>query len=330
MGGSSSAECEQGDSLHFYGYLNTTGGGFAYTTLSYPSALNLSACAGIRIDLAPMALDVNSSTQCFATRAPLGLELEIEAPVYGCCGLTTYFALPASYPAEATPVPQYVPATSWQYKTVWYDDVCCNDGNDATLGSVEYLSIGLYWQEGPYDVKIDALTAVDTALNISDVLSYAPATAADVELVTAVMSAAVSRANSLKLEYEDEWSALAVAETAAAQCANTAVLSSTTRQSLRAAAETSMRFRLAGKPTVADAPTSVDEAINVVTSALEEAAVNYTTLEWPVWSEDELTACGFEPPGQSYSIWLSRLLRLVVIKRFVTWLGERLPSLVSC
>jgi len=324
MGGSSSAECEQGDSLRFSGYLNITDGGFAYTTLRYPSTLDISATAGIRIDLEPMSLDVSSNDECFATKAPLGLELEIEAPVYGCCGLSTYFALPASYPAEATPAPQFVPTTSWQYKTVWYDNVCCNDGNDASLDSVNLMSVGLYWQEGPYEVKIDALTAVDTAVSVSDLLGAAPSTAAGGELATAVMSAAVSRADSL-LAYGDAWSALAVVETAAAQCANTLVLDSVTRQMLGAAAETSMAFRLGEAD--ADAPASVSEAIEAVSAALTEAAAGSPALEWPVWSEAELTACGFEPPPQDYYSWSYPLLRLAVLKRFATKLGEQLLSL---
>ena len=142
------ATTQTADALTFEGYLSTQGGGFAYATVGLGD-VDLSGTVGIRIGLSSLALSSSS--------APLAFEVALTGGS-GCCGLSANFAVPATE-SEGEAAVAYISNNDWiRKRAVWYSSYC---GCVTDLSSVTKMSIGLYYQEGAYSLRISSMEADD-------------------------------------------------------------------------------------------------------------------------------------------------------------------------
>ncbi|KAL9187562.1 hypothetical protein ACHAXT_001665 [Thalassiosira profunda] len=171
MGGQSSGNLrfeESNSVLSFDGNVNIDGGGFASVRKTGFGVLDLSSYAGVVVELV--------TTEAFngdagSTQPPLGLHLEL-GDTASRYGFASAFAVPlTSAVGEATSV--YLPLSSFD-RGSWIGRQCTNCRLDAS--SVNDIEISVLFQEGPFDVRVKSITAVDGPRNFpSPVLSIASA-----------------------------------------------------------------------------------------------------------------------------------------------------------
>ena len=241
MGGQSSGSVTSTSAggMNWSGFLSTDGGGFVYISCGGMSGLNLQDRAGLLFDLSSLAGD-----------APIALQVELEGR-QGCCGRAAAFAVPATATAgEAATA--FVPLGDFKQKGPWYAPNSCSCTVD--LSAVRDVSIGLYYQQGPYSLNLRGITATDAAVS-ADALIHPPLPAtpgAAVALAAALERADYLATGALLAQEQMGQLALAVLETAAAQGVGSETLGELSRQQLAAAASAAQaaRWTLPASPSV--------------------------------------------------------------------------------
>ena len=229
MGGQSSGSVTSASAggINWSGFLSTDGGGFVYISRSGMSGLNLQDRTGLLFDLGSLAGD-----------APLALQVELEGR-QGCCGRAAAIAVPATAMAgEAATA--FVPLGDMKPKGPWYAPNSCSC--TVALSAVRAVSIGLYYQQGPYSLDLRGITATDTDVS-ADALIHPPLPGAAVALAAALERADYLATGALLAEEQMDQLALAVLETAAAQGAGSETLNEVARQQLAAAAAAAQAAR---------------------------------------------------------------------------------------
>ncbi len=155
MGGKSSGDLtflESDTAMSFSGIISLDGGGFSSVIKSFSSAIDLSSYAGFVVELeTTSAYDPND------IHAPLGLHLQFHDSNARYIGYASAFAVPLSNSVgEAVSV--YLPQTSFD-RGSWIGRPC----NDCQINfsSIVEMDIYVLFQDGPFEVKVNKITAVD-------------------------------------------------------------------------------------------------------------------------------------------------------------------------
>eukprot|EP00984_Skeletonema_dohrnii_P031688 scaffold24521_cov121-Skeletonema_dohrnii-CCMP3373.AAC.2 len=155
MGGKSSGDLtflESNTVMSFSGVISLDGGGFSSVRKSFSSAIDLSPYAGFVVEL-----ETTSAHDPNNVDAPLGLHLQFHDSNTRYIGYASAFAVPLSSDiGEAVSV--YLPQTSFD-RGSWIGRPC----NDCQINfsSIVEMDIYVLFQEGPFEVKVKKVTAVD-------------------------------------------------------------------------------------------------------------------------------------------------------------------------
>ena len=155
MGGKSSGDLtflESNSVMSFSGVISLDGGGFSSVIKSFSSAIDLSPYAGFVVEL-----ETTSAHDPNNVDAPLGLHLQFHDSNTRYIGYASAFAVPLSSDiGEAVSV--YLPQTSFD-RGSWIGQPC----NDCQINfsSIVEMDIYVLFQEGPFEVKVKKVTAVD-------------------------------------------------------------------------------------------------------------------------------------------------------------------------
>ena len=189
MGGRSSgtatATAEDG-SIEFRGTINTNGGGFSYMTIYGSGTMDLSSADGLHV-----AFDTMESAQYGA--APIAFSISLSGS--GPCALEAAFAVPTT--AVAKPATAWVPLSDFVAKGGHRDygsgrtgvpAYCLRSGQTTELSNVARFAIGVYYQNGPFLLKLREMAALDAA---------PPARALGSTAAASLLEAAAQRARTL-------------------------------------------------------------------------------------------------------------------------------------
>lgn len=155
MGGKSSGDLTFLDSntvMSFSGIISLDGGGFSSVIKSFDSAIDLSTYAGFVVEL-----ETTSAHDPNDIDAPLGLHLQFHDSNARYIGYASAFAVPLSNSAgEAVSI--YLPQTSFD-RGSWAGRLC----NDCRIdfSSIVGMDIYVLFQNGPFEVKVNKITAVN-------------------------------------------------------------------------------------------------------------------------------------------------------------------------
>lgn len=155
MGGKSSGDLtflESNTVMSFSGVISLDGGGFSSVIKSFNSAIDLSTYAGFVVELkTTSAYDPNYID------APLGLHLQFHDSNARYIGYASAFAVPLSNSVGEV-VSVYLPQTSFD-RGSWIGRLC----NDCQIdfSSIVEMDIYVLFQDGPFEVKVTKITAVN-------------------------------------------------------------------------------------------------------------------------------------------------------------------------
>ena len=157
MGGQSSGELsflETNTIMKFSGVISLEGGGgFSSVIKSFPSSIDLKPYAGIVVELETTTIAQHTEE----LYAPLGLHLQFHDSKTRYIGYASAFAVPLSNTVGEV-VSVYLPLSSFD-RGSWIGQPCTTCEIDFT--SVVEMDIYVLFQEGPFEVRVKKIAAVE-------------------------------------------------------------------------------------------------------------------------------------------------------------------------